>query len=73
MFGVELDEAPERAGEASVRKVYVQLTVGLVIQLDDGLDVEDVVNDLDYGFRSQTDGADVIMEDIKEFEVKDSK
>lgn len=73
MLGVELDAAFERAGEAVVRKIYIQLTVGLVIQLDDGLDVEDVINDLDYGFRSQTDGADVIMEEIKEFEVQDSK
>jgi hypothetical protein len=42
-----------------MRKVDVTLTVNLIINMDEGVEVGDVVNDLDYNFVSQTDGAEV--------------
>ena len=38
----------------------VELTVWVQIELDDNLDVAEVVNELDYDFVSQTEGARVV-------------
>ena len=56
-----------------MRKVYVDVKVRLVINMDEGMEVSDVIDDIDYGFISQTDGATVEDESIEHFEVVDSK
>jgi hypothetical protein len=56
-----------------MRKVYVEVKVKLIINMDDGVEVQEVVNELDYSFNSQTDGATIEDTEILDHEVKDSK
>lgn len=55
------------------RKVYIDVTVRLVINMEEGINVSDVIQEMDYSFDSQTDNVDVIETEIKDFEVADSK
>lgn len=56
-----------------MRKVYVTLTVNLILNMDEGLEVGDVVDNLDYSFVSPTEGADVHDMTIADYKVTDSK
>jgi hypothetical protein len=56
-----------------MRKVYINLTVKLVLNVDDGVEISDVVNELDYEFGDNTGLADVIDTEILDHEVIDSK
>lgn len=56
-----------------MRKVYVDLKVRLVIQIDEGIQLEEVIDELDYNFVDTTTQADVIDTEIKDWEVTDSK
>jgi hypothetical protein len=55
------------------RKVYVEVKVRLIIRMDEGIDVGDVVADCDYNFISHTPGADIEDMEIRDIEVQDSK
>ncbi len=55
------------------RKVYVNVTVRLIVDADEGVAISDVVSELDYDFRSTMDGADVLDMEIRDHEVVDSK
>ena len=55
------------------RKVYVDVTTRLIISMDEGIEVGDVISEMDYNFISQTDGADIVDTEIRDHEVKDSK
>lgn len=55
------------------RKVTVEVKVKLTINMDEGIEVSDVINELDYDFTSSTDGADVEDTEILDHEVTDSK
>lgn len=52
-----------------MRKVAIQLKVRLLLELADDLSIKEVVNDLDYGFTSDTPGAMVKEEEILYHEV----
>lgn len=56
-----------------MRKIYVNVTTRLIIQADDGVNVDDVLSEMDYDFTSQTDGAEIIDTEIRDHEVTDSK
>jgi len=56
-----------------MRTVYVEAKVRLVIQQDDAVETSDVMDELDYNFASQTEGADIVDTDILEWEITDSK
>ena len=56
-----------------MRKVYVTAKVRLIIQQDDGVETSAVMDELDYDFSSQTDGAEITETEIKDWEVEDSK
>jgi hypothetical protein len=56
-----------------MRKVHVTVKVDLLINMDEGIDVHDVIWDLDYSFNSQTDGADIEDSHINDYEVTDSR
>jgi hypothetical protein len=56
-----------------MRKVYVEVVTRLIIEMDGGIEVGDVIADMDYDFDSRNDGADVIDTEIINYEVKDSK
>jgi len=56
-----------------MRKVYVEAKVRLIINMEEGVDVGDVVNEADYSFESTTEGAAIEDTEILSFEVTDSK
>ena len=56
-----------------MRKVYVIVTARLTINQDDGVCTKDVIDEMEYGFISQTEGADIVNEEISDFEIIDSK
>lgn len=56
-----------------MRKVYVTVTSRLIIDMDEGIEVNEVIDEMDYSFTSKTDGADIVATEIEDFEVNDSK
>lgn len=56
-----------------MRKVFITLTVHLTVDADEGISMDEVVQEMDYNFMSETDGADIVDTQIVDFEVTDSK
>ena len=56
-----------------MRKVYVEVKTRLIINMDEGTDVGDVISEMDYNFNSQICGVDIVDTEIKDYEVIDSK
>ena len=58
----------------SDRKVYVDVKVRLIIRADEGVDIEDVLSNMDYSFTaSPEDNADIEDTEIQDWEVTNSK
>lgn len=55
------------------RKVYIDLTVRLVLDVAEGLEIEEVINEMDYDFRSNIEYADIVDTQIKDYNIVDSK
>ena len=55
-----------------MRKVYLKVVVNMVIEVEEGIEIGDVVSELE-GFNSSMEEADVLVCDIERFEVTDSK
>lgn len=55
------------------RKVYVEVTTRLVLSMNEGIEVSEVVAELDYDFTSRTAGVEVTDTDIRDYNVVDSK
>lgn len=55
------------------RKVTVDVRVKLTINADEGIDISEVLAEMDYDFTSNTDGADVQDTEIDDWEIVDSK
>lgn len=55
------------------RKVTVEVKVKLIINLDEGIEVSEVINELDYDFTSNTDGVAIEDTEILDHETTDSK
>lgn len=55
------------------RKVYVNVTTRLIIRADEDVEIEGVLENMDYGFTSQTDGAEIEDTEIQDWEITDSK
>ena len=56
-----------------MRKVFVTLTVNLVINADDDVEIGDVIDELDYDFTDQTGKAEVADSTIADYKITDSK
>jgi len=56
-----------------MRKVYVNVTTRLIIDMDDGIEVSEVIENMDYDFKPMTEGVDIVDMEIREHEVIDSK
>lgn len=56
-----------------MRKVYINVTTRLIIRADDGQDIDEVLENMDYSFVSQSDGADIEETEIIDWEVTDSR
>lgn len=57
----------------TMRKVYVNVITRLIIEIDEGVEISDVISEMDYDFNSNTDGANIVDTEITEHEVTDSK
>jgi hypothetical protein len=55
------------------RKVYVEVKVKLVLNMNEGIEVSEVLDEMDYDFTSNHDGADILDMEILDHEVTDSK
>ena len=55
------------------RKVYINLTVKVIATIDEGTEVQDFVNELDYNISDGTGNATVEDTEIIDHEVTDSK
>ena len=55
------------------RKVYVDVKVRLILNLDDNIEVAEVIQEMDYRFNSTDDRFTVEDEEIVDYEVTDSK
>ena len=56
-----------------MRKVIVKLEMRLVMSVDEGVEISDVVNELDYQINDTTTAANILDTEITDFEVQDSK
>ena len=54
-------------------KVYVTAQVKLILDVEDGIEVSEVMGDLDVAIASQTEGAEVLEAQVEDYEVTDSK
>jgi len=57
-----------------MRKVYVKIEVRAIIRMDEGEEISDVLENMDYNFvASPDDNADIEDAEITDWEVVDSK
>ncbi len=56
-----------------MRKVIVELKVKLIIEVDEGVDISNVISEMDYDFTSTMDSANIVDTEILEHVVTDSK
>ena len=55
------------------RKVYINVVTRLIINADDGVEIDEVMENMDYDFTSNSDGADVEDTEIRDWNITDSK
>ncbi len=55
------------------RKVYIEVTTRVILDMDKGIEVSEVVSEMDYSFASTTSGAVVVDTEITSHKVLDSK
>ena len=56
-----------------MRKVTVKLEMQVVMRVNEGVEISDLVNELDYDIRDTTTAADILNTEITDYEVIDSK
>ena len=56
-----------------MRKVLVKLEVKLYMTVDEGIEISEIINELDYDFSDTTTKADITDMTIENYEVIDSK
>ena len=56
-----------------MRKVTVILEMRIVMSVDEGVEISEIVNELDYQINDTTTAADILDTEITDFEIEDSK
>lgn len=56
-----------------MRKVTLKLQMRVVMSVDEGVDIAEVVNELDYQISDTTTAADILDTEILDYEIEDSK
>lgn len=56
-----------------MRKVTLKLQMRIVMSVDEGAEISEVVNELDYQINDTTTAADILDTEIIDYEVEDSK
>jgi hypothetical protein len=59
--------------EMPMRKVTIKLEMRIVMSVDGGIEISEVVNELDYQVNDTTTAADILDTEITGYEVVDSK
>ena len=55
-----------------MRKVTIKMEMRVVMSVDEGIEISEVVNDLDYQINDTTTAADILDTEITGYEVVDS-
>lgn len=55
------------------RRVYVDVTIRLVVDAEEDVEIKDLICEMDYSVRSNTNGAEILDTRIEDYEVIDSK
>ena len=55
-----------------MRKVTIKLEMRVVLSVDEGIEISEVVNELDYQVKDTTTAADILDTEITGYEVVDS-
>lgn len=56
-----------------MRKVFLEVKVKLVIDIDEGVEVSEILDEMEFDFTDTTGRADVNDSEILDYEVMDSK
>lgn len=56
-----------------MRKVTIKLEMRVVMSVDEGIEIAEVVNQLDYQVSDTTTAADILDTEITDYEIVDSK
>ena len=56
-----------------MRKVYCEVKARIIINADEGVDIEEVLAEMDYEFTSTTEGANIVDTEIQDWDITDSK
>jgi hypothetical protein len=56
-----------------MRKVYLEVKTKLILNLEEGVDISDVIDEMEYGFEPQPEHGELLDSEILEYDVKDSK
>ena len=56
-----------------MRKVYIRLVISVQATLDEGVQVSELLDEMDYSFKSNTPGATIEDEEILDYEITYSK
>lgn len=55
------------------RKVYIEVTTRIIVNMDEGVEVQEVLDEIGFDFFSNTEGAEVEDTEIVAWGVTDSK
>ena len=56
-----------------MRKVYVDVTLKVIVQLEEGVSLDEALEDCEYEITSNVEGADTLDIELTDFKVVDSK
>ena len=56
-----------------MRKVYVNVTARLIIQANEGVEIQNIIDEMDYNFKDTTGKADIVDTEIADWNIQDSK
>lgn len=56
-----------------MRKVTIKLEIRVVMLVNEGIEISQVINELDYQISDTTTAADILDTEITDYEIEDSK
>ena len=56
-----------------MKKVYIEITTKIILNIEDNVNVDDVVNEMEYDFKIDSDQGEIIDTEILDYSITDSK
>ena len=56
-----------------MRKVYLLVSMKMIVRLDDGADLGEFMADMDYTLTTESDAGDIEEFEIRDYAIQDSK